>query len=104
MRRHATTTAPPMPDIAPPSSPQAQLPKYDVQDYVDRGLLARSQNAPLERPPEPTGVKPPEMPRVQGQYTMSPEREEHGPLDFLSNAYLREGDEAMQDAQDPPCI
>jgi hypothetical protein len=101
MRRHATTTAPPMPDIAPPSSPQAQLPNYDVQDYVDRGLLARSQNAPLERPPEPTGVKPPEMPRVQGQYTMPSEREAHGVLNNLSDAYLRMGDAAMQHAQDP---
>ena len=40
-----------------PSTPKAEMPQFDV-DFVDRGLLAKSQNAPVLAPPIPTMVRP----------------------------------------------
>ena len=92
--------APPLPKFATPTAPAAVMPKYNVQDYVDRGMLEKSRNAPGLAPPEPT-MQSPVMPRVQGQYTMPTGRNPEGILNRFSDVYLRMGDAARQGSNNP---
>jgi len=82
-----------------PSTPKAEMPQFGV-DSVDRGLLAKSQNAPVLAPSLPN-MKSAVIPRVKGSFTMPSGRQSQGFFDALTASALGAGESAVKEIYNP---